>query len=258
MRVGSFIAVIALFALFVLMAGPSQAAASPSGVERLKARVLEFERECPSPELCLKRVGKSTYFVFNVLRECMSLKEELTDENEYFLDIKSRFLRYLWTVTTIAIEERDANRILPLQRILNYPVQWRAIQLVDDQDLFLWCVRELEDLGFLTEADRDDYRDNCRYHHPRLTRNEGFRNLQIQLGSRGFPVEVDGFIGERTVEALHAFQRSEGIAVTQFPDSTTLVALGIDPDEFWSISVSPDLVCYLEGRSAGGSGPDDQ
>jgi len=256
MRPCDHLAQIALLGLLALVAGPSEAVASPPSVERLEARVLQFEEECSSPETCLRYLGKSSYFLFNVLRACMPVAVELTDENEYTRDIKSRFLGYLWTVMTIVIEEGDTNRILSLQRALNHTTKWRAVQLVDDQDLFLWCIKELEDLGLLTETDLDDYRDSCRYHHLRSTRNEGFRVVQLQLGARGFPVKVDGLFGEKTVEALHAFQRSEGIGTSQFPDSATLVALGIDPDDFWAMSVSADLVKYFR-KSGGGADPDD-
>ena len=218
-----------------------------------------FEQECPgSPESCLRlgHLGKSTFMLLEVLRECMLVEGWLTEEHERTLEIKSRFLGYLWIVMAVAAQESDTNRILSLQRLFKLPFEEPAMTLGDDQDLLAWCVRELGRIGLLTDADLDDYRDNCRHFHPRSERNEGFRMLQTRLGAHGFAVEVDGFLGWRTVEALQAFQRSEGIAPTQFPGSTTLVALGINPDEFWSLSVSTDFVRSLQWDSEDGADPD--
>lgn len=225
---------------------PLEAASSPSSEEHLEMLVLEFEEECPLPENCLQQKGKSTYRILNILNECMLLSDYAADNNPNVSAVRTKYLQYLFAQSRIAIEETDTNRILGLQRIFNHPYRWRAIQLIQNQDLFIWCVNELVASGQLTNRDISDYLDNYRNYHPRTTRNEGFQILQTELVARGFEIEVNGVYGEQTTKALQSFQSSKSLDVTQFPDSTTLANLGIDPDRFYSLSVSEGFVRYLK------------
>lgn len=57
------------------------------------------------------------------------------------------------------------------------------------------------------------------------------RMIQQALRARGIDVAVDGQWGERTVEGLRAFQRSQAMDPLGEPDVHTLVALGLIPGE---------------------------
>ena len=233
--------VILLLGMALVLAGHLHAKASSNPTEGLKTHVLAFEEECPAPERCLQHLGKSTFLMLNVLSECMLLEDILKDSDESVSDERARFLRYLVANSNVAVDQSDTNRILGLQRVFNHAYRWRAMQLIDNQALFLWCLEELVALDLLTNEELRDYYENCRHYHPRTSQNKGFLLLQTKLAASGIEIEIDGVYGEQTMRALHSFQRSGELAVTQFPDSSTLVSLGIDPDLFWSMSVSKDL-----------------
>lgn len=144
--------------------------------------------------------------------------------------------------------QRAMTQEFPIRELERHPCSWRAMQLMDEVTLFVWCLEELEEIGLLSEADLLDYRVNSRNSHPRAAKSEGGRVLQAQLCASGFVVEEDGFIGDNTIRALQAFQKSKGISVTQFPDTNTLRVLDIDSNEFWSMSVSKDLLEFFRRR----------
>lgn len=61
-----------------------------------------------------------------------------------------------------------------------------------------------------------------------LTHSEVLR-VQKALMAHGYAVATDGRWGPKTKAALAAFQKSNGMAATGYPDAATLKALGISP-----------------------------
>jgi murein DD-endopeptidase MepM/ murein hydrolase activator NlpD len=62
-----------------------------------------------------------------------------------------------------------------------------------------------------------------------LLRGDGVRALQEALNGRGFKVEVDGVLGAETGAAVGAFQHLAGLEVDGFVGPNTAEALGIEP-----------------------------
>ena len=67
------------------------------------------------------------------------------------------------------------------------------------------------------------------YQGGELLRGDGVRTLQEALNGRGFKVEVDGVLGAETGAAVGAFQHLAGLEVDGFVGPNTAEALGIEP-----------------------------
>jgi hypothetical protein len=68
---------------------------------------------------------------------------------------------------------------------------------------------------------------------------EQVREMQNLLNDHGFNAgQADGYMGQRTQEALRQFQESEGLAATGTPDQETLRALApsVEKQEFFGLS----------------------
>ena len=53
------------------------------------------------------------------------------------------------------------------------------------------------------------------------------KHVQAALISRGAHLQTDGICGKKTIDAIRAFQKAQGLKVTGMPDTETLKALGI-------------------------------
>ena len=57
---------------------------------------------------------------------------------------------------------------------------------------------------------------------------DAIRRLQQALSARGFdPGAVDGVLGRRTMEAVNAYQRSNGLPVDRYLNMETVRSLGV-------------------------------
>lgn len=53
------------------------------------------------------------------------------------------------------------------------------------------------------------------------------KQVQKALISHGARIRTDGICGKKTIDAIRAFQKTQGLKVTGMPDPETLKALGI-------------------------------
>ncbi len=53
------------------------------------------------------------------------------------------------------------------------------------------------------------------------------KHVQEALISHGAHLQTDGICGKKTIDAIRAFQKTQGLKVTGMPDAETLKALGI-------------------------------
>ena len=53
------------------------------------------------------------------------------------------------------------------------------------------------------------------------------KHLQAALIGHGARIRTDGICGKKTIDAIRAFQKTQGLKVTGMPDAETLKALGI-------------------------------
>jgi peptidoglycan hydrolase-like protein with peptidoglycan-binding domain len=53
------------------------------------------------------------------------------------------------------------------------------------------------------------------------------KHVQEALISHGAHLQTDGICGKKTIDAIRAFQKAQGLKVTGMPDPETLKALGI-------------------------------
>ena len=53
------------------------------------------------------------------------------------------------------------------------------------------------------------------------------KHVQAALISHGARIRTDGICGKKTIDAIRAFQKTQGLKVTGMPDAETLKALGI-------------------------------
>jgi peptidoglycan hydrolase-like protein with peptidoglycan-binding domain len=86
---------------------------------------------------------------------------------------------------------------------------------------------------------------------PPTVSRETVRAAQIVLTGLGFPLDMDGILGAKTVKALKGFQRSRNLPVTGTLDAVTLKALGLPPQESIEFEVGEtDIPPHVRRRIA--------
>ena len=52
-----------------------------------------------------------------------------------------------------------------------------------------------------------DYYENSKQFHPRRSRSDDVKGLQIALREKGFDLKIDGVFGKGTISAMRSFQK---------------------------------------------------
>jgi hypothetical protein len=140
------------------------------------------------------------------------------------------------------------NPIAGLQALIMYPkTNYSTIQDLsnNDSEFFAWCLKQLNDERYLSEDVIDSYL-KMKELHPIYRMNDGVKQFQKALSSKGFKISIDGIWGDESIRAMQNYQRTAGLPKSHFPDQQTLWALGIDENDFYRKSVNKDILGLLE------------